>query len=234
MDVEGKLPDSKMSVDVHGSGKPHALVELNAGQMDVKVQVTSANGSVVTCYTVNFRRDHWGFVPNEVPREYECPICSNVIHCAAYSKVSGKHRYCHACIVEMTRTRNVDFVSQQHLGSERIQLDEAHDKQIAELKIRCPCCTRSLPLSKMNAHLATCDNKTVRNITEMYAHSRHFGFVMLRLYSALMPCGMQCSTLNTNSCNSVPAIELFQGWGAEPASGAHPEVAGNRSHVKMH
>eukprot|EP00117_Sycon_ciliatum_P019228 scpid31659/ scgid0556/ len=160
VDVEGKLPDSKMSVDVHGSGKPHALVELNAGQMDVKVQVTSANGSVVTCYTVNFRRDHWGFVPNEVPREYECPICSNVIHCAAYSKVSGKHRYCHACIVEMTRTRNVDFVSQQHLGSERIQLDEAHDKQIAELKIRCPCCTRSLPLSKMNAHLATCDNKT--------------------------------------------------------------------------
>ena len=163
--MKATAADSKMAIDVAAGAKASSVVKLNAGMTSLEVKVTSANGTKTAVYKINIERDHWSFTPASIAWKQECPICLGILHCPVTTNTTRKVSYCRTCINEVTRTRAVDFVTQEPITGSWISDDQANEKLVSESETECPKCKEKLALRMVADHLKKCDTQVCRTMT---------------------------------------------------------------------
>ncbi|GFO50507.1 hypothetical protein PoB_007701200 [Plakobranchus ocellatus] len=162
--ITPKAPDPKNAVTVNG-GKPEAQLPLNTGLTEVKIEVTSPDGTNKKLYIVEIVRKpiprHVKFTDTKAAHDFECPISLSPLYCPITVKNSNPRRsYSGPIINELTKISKVDpLTGDALLAGWKIQdfeLDKSMATQSAVIPLTYGGSTEPKKFSTLAGHLAEC------------------------------------------------------------------------------
>eukprot|EP00058_Branchiostoma_floridae_P021150 XP_002606640.1 hypothetical protein BRAFLDRAFT_120093 [Branchiostoma floridae] len=184
--ITAKAPDPKAGVKVCGQ-TPDTPVQLNVGETQVDVEVTSPDGSRQQMYSISVVKEPMGrFVKLADPKlalQLECPVTLGPLYRPISIRESDpKHTYSAPCIDVLTRskrpfevllvrklfsalyrTSKQDPLDESPLPSEWRIVDFDVDKKVSAAVVSCiythTGCTEQIKYGELGAHAKDCQHK---------------------------------------------------------------------------
>ncbi|XP_066282667.1 uncharacterized protein [Branchiostoma lanceolatum] len=165
--ITAKAPDPKAGVKVCGL-TPDTPVQLNVGETQVDVEVTSPDGSKQQVYTISVVKEPMGrFVKLADPKlalQLECPVTLGPLYRPISIRESDpKHTYSAPCLDVLTRTSKQDPLDESPLPTEWRIVDFDVDKKVSAAVVSCiythAGCTEQMKYAELGAHAKDCQHK---------------------------------------------------------------------------
>ncbi|XP_078590119.1 uncharacterized protein LOC144870215 isoform X2 [Branchiostoma floridae x Branchiostoma japonicum] len=165
--ITAKAPDPKAGVKVCGQA-PDTPVQLNVGETQVDVEVTSPDGSRQQVYSISVVKEPMGrFVKLADPKlalQLECPVTLGPLYRPISIRESDpKHTYSAPCIDVLTRTSKQDPLDESPLPSEWRIVDFDVDKKVSAAVVSCiythAGCTEQMKYVDLGAHAKDCQHR---------------------------------------------------------------------------
>ncbi|KAI8486858.1 hypothetical protein Bbelb_353660 [Branchiostoma belcheri] len=165
--ITAKAPDPKAGVKVCGQ-TPDTPVQLNVGETQVEVEVTSPDGSKQQVYSISVVKEPMGrFVKLADPKlalQLECPVTLSPLYRPISIRESDpKHTYSAPCIDILTRTSKQDPLDESPLPTEWRIVDFDMDKKVSAAVVSCiythAGCTEQMKYGELGAHAKDCQHR---------------------------------------------------------------------------
>ncbi|KAK3702575.1 hypothetical protein RRG08_042565 [Elysia crispata] len=162
--ITPKAPDPKNAVTVNG-GKPGSPLPLNTGLSEIKIEVTSPDGTNKKVYIIEIARKpiprYVKFTDAKASLDFECPISLSPLYCPITVKKSNPRRsYSGPIINELTRTSKVDPLTGEPLlpgwKVQDFQLDKTLATQLSVIPLSYGGTTEPKKFGELAGHLAEC------------------------------------------------------------------------------
>lgn len=162
--------DKKTSLKLNGSENLKEEIQLNFGETQVDIEVTSPDKTSTKLYTLIVCKEQLlrpvSFIDQKLKAINECPVCLGVLYrpkSIAGSK-SG-HLFCKSCIDELTRTSKVDPLDDTPLTGEWRTDAFEHEKSLSLAEVHCVFahwgCNEKFKLCDLGSHAVKCECQPV-------------------------------------------------------------------------